>query len=177
MKRALYLLPLVVFAGLLAVLAYYNFHKKATYEPRALVGQSVPVVAVADLDTGGMRDLKTLVSGYDKPVLINVFASWCGPCVAENPTLIALQHKGVAIIGIAWKDEPQNTLKFLSEHDNPYVATLSDTDGRLGLALGISGVPETYVVQPDGTISDKISGPVLPSTVAQVEAALGLQGR
>ena len=172
MKRILALIPLVVFAGLLAVLAYYNFHKKPKYEPDALVGHAVPTRTVTNLDTGGQSDLKTLVAGYDRPVLVNVFASWCGPCVAENPTLMALKAKGVPMIGIAWKDEPQNTLKFLAEHDNPYVATLSDVDGRMGLDLGISGVPETFIVQPDGTISDKIAGPILPDTVAQVEAAL-----
>jgi cytochrome c biogenesis protein CcmG, thiol:disulfide interchange protein DsbE len=175
MKRLFALAPLLVFAGLLAVLAYYNFHKKPKYEPDALVGHSVPALAIADLDSGGQSDLKTLVSGYDRPVLVNVFASWCAPCVAENPTLMALKHKGVVMIGVAWKDEPQNTLKFLAEHDNPYAHTLSDLDGRMGLELGISGVPETYVVQPDGTISDKISGPILPNTVGQVEAALGLR--
>lgn len=172
MKRILALMPLVLFAGLVAVLAYYNFHKKARYEPMAMVGHSVPSLAVDDLDTGGTANLKTLVAGYDHPVLVNVFASWCGPCIAENPTLMALKAKGVVMIGIAWKDEPKNTLKFLAEHDNPYVKTLSDPDGKMGLDLGISGVPETYVVSPDGTITYKVANPILPETVAEVEAAL-----
>ncbi|EGF92148.1 thiol:disulfide interchange protein dsbE [Asticcacaulis biprosthecium C19] len=175
MKRLFALIPLVVFAGLLAVLGYYNFHKKQRYTPDAMVGKSVPALAIADLDTGGEADLKTLVAGYDKPVLVNVFASWCTPCVAENPTLIALKQKGVVIIGVAWKDEPQNTLKFLAEHDNPYVRTLSDPDGRLAMELGVSGVPETYVVQPDGKITFKIADAILPQTVGDVEAALGVK--
>ncbi|MBW8881111.1 MAG: DsbE family thiol:disulfide interchange protein [Asticcacaulis sp.] len=172
MKRALALIPLVVFAGLLAVLAWYNFHKRDRYEPMAMVGHQVPALAITDLDSGGTADLKTLVAGYDHPVLVNVFASWCVPCVAENPTLMALKDKGVVMIGIAWKDDPANTLKFLAEHKNPYVRTLSDADGKMGLDLGISGVPETYVVAPNGTILTKVAGPILPQTVDEVEAAL-----
>ena len=171
MKRILALLPLVLFAGLLAVLAWFNFHKKEQYEPRAMVGKSVPAIALADLDDGSTADLKTLVAGYDKPVIVNVFASWCVPCVAENPQLMALKARGVPIIGIAWKDEPQNTRNFLDQHDDPYVKTLSDPEGKMALALGISGVPETFIVSPDGTITDKVSGPIVPQTVERVYAA------
>ncbi len=171
MKRVLALLPLVLFAGLLAILAWFNFHKKEQYEPRAMVGKSVPALALADLDGGSTADLKTLVTGYDKPVIVNVFASWCVPCVAENPQLMALKARGVPIIGIAWKDEPQNTRNFLNQHDDPYVKTLSDPDGKMALGLGISGVPETFIVSPDGTITDKVSGPIVPQTVESVYAA------
>ena len=172
MKRVLALLPLVVFAGLLAVLAWFNFHKKERYEPMAMVGQAVPTVVLNDLDDGGSYDLKTLVAGQKGPVLVNMFASWCVPCVAENPQLMALKARGVPIIGIAWKDAPANTRNFLNQHDDPYVRTLSDPDGKMALALGISGVPETFIVQPDGTISDKIPGPVVPQSVDSVYAAV-----
>ena len=168
MKRAFALAPLVLFLGLLAVLVWFNFHKRERYEPRALVGQSVPAVVLSDLDDSGSSDLKSLAAQYKRPFLVNVFASWCVPCVAENPQLMALKSKGVIIVGIAWKDEPKNTLKFLGEHDDPYTARLTDPDGKMGLALGISGVPETYIVQPDGTISDKITGPVVPNQVDAV---------
>ena len=172
MKRTLALLPLILFAGLLAVLAWFNFHKKEQYEPRAMVGQPVPVVALSDLDDGGSYDLKSLVAEYQGPVLVNVFASWCVPCLSENPQLMALKAKGVPIIGIAWKDAEKDTRNFLNQHDNPYVHTLSDPDGKLAVGLGISGVPETFVVQPDGTITDKVSGPVVPQSVDSVYAAV-----
>lgn len=166
-KRLLAFAPLLVFLGLLAVLVWFNFHKRDRYEPRALVGQSVPAFALNDLDDGSQSDLKTLAAAYHKPILVNVFASWCVPCISENSELMALKSKGVTIVGVAWKDEPQKTLKFLAEHDDPYAVRLIDPDDRMGLALGISGVPETFIVQPDGTISDKITGPVVP---AQVDA-------
>lgn len=170
MKRLIYFAPLVLFVGLLAVLGYYNFHKKAQYEPRAMVGKSVPDVVINDLQDGAPASLKALAAASDKPVLVNVFASWCAPCIAENPQLMALKAKGVTIIGIAWKDEPQNTLNFLARHDNPYVKTLTDPDGKMALGLGISGVPETYIVSPDGTITDKIAGPIVPDTFDAVYA-------
>lgn len=170
MKRLFAFAPLVAFLALLAVLVWFNFHKRERYEPRAMVGQTVPVLVLNDLEDGSRSDLKTLAAGYNKPILVNVFASWCVPCVSENSDLMALKSKGVTIVGVAWKDEPQNTLKFLAEHDDPYAAKLTDPDGKMGLALGISGVPETFVVQPDGTISDKITGPVVPNQVDAVYA-------
>jgi len=168
MKRLLFALPLVLFLGLLAVLGYYNFHKKASYEPRAMVGKSVPDIVLNDPQGGPSADLKSLLKGQTRPVLVNVFASWCVPCVAENPQLMALKAKGVTIIGIAWKDDAQNTLNFLAQHDNPYAKTLSDPNGDMALSLGISGVPETFIVAPDGTITDKITGPIVPDTLDSV---------
>ena len=168
MKRLIYALPLILFAGLLAVLAWYNFHKKASYEPRAMVGKAVPEIVLNDPQGGPPSDLKSLLAGRTRPVLVNVFASWCVPCMAENPQLMALKARGVVIIGVAWKDKPQDTLNFLAQHDNPYVKTLSDPNGDMALALGISGVPETYIVAPDGTITDKITGPIVPDTLDSV---------
>lgn len=170
MKRLIYFAPLVLFVGLLAVLAYYNFHKKAQYEPREMVGKSVPEVVLNDVQDGTPVSLKALIAASDKPVMVNFFASWCAPCISENPQLMGLKAKGVTIIGIAWKDEPQNTLKFLAQHDNPFVKTLSDPEGKMALAFGNTGVPETYIVMPDGTITDKISGPIVPDTFDAVYA-------
>ncbi|MDI7775430.1 DsbE family thiol:disulfide interchange protein [Asticcacaulis sp. EMRT-3] len=168
MKRLLFSLPLILFVILLAILGWYNFHKKAQYEPRAMVGKSVPAVVLNDVQGGPPSDLKSLLVGRTKPVLVNVFASWCVPCMAENPQLMALKSKGVTIIGVAWKDEPQNTLNFLAQHDDPYIKTLTDPNGDMALGLGISGVPETFIVAPDGTITDKITGPIVPETVDAV---------
>jgi len=176
MKRFLAFTPLILFAALLAVLAYYNFHKKAQYEPRAMVGKAIPAVSLADVQDGSESDLKSLVAGYKGPVLVNIFASWCVPCVSENPQLMALKARGVPIIGIAWKDAPQNTLNFLAQHDDPYVKTLSDPDGRMALALGISGVPETYIVTSGGVIADKITGPIVPDTLEAVYKETEAQG-
>jgi len=172
MKRLIAFAPLVLLAVLLTVLAWYNFHKRERYEPRTLVGHSVPAVALTDLQDGSQVDLKTLAAGYSHPILVNVFASWCEPCRGENPELMALKQKGVTIIGVAWKDEARNTINYLSQNDDPYARTLSDTSSQAGLALGITGVPETFIVAPDGRITDKVGGPIVPDTLGEVEKAL-----
>ena len=173
MKRVLAFAPLVLLAVLLAVLAWFNFHKRERYEPRTMVGQSVPAVALTDLQDGTQVDLKSLAAAYGHPILVNVFASWCQPCRGENPLLMDLKQKGVTIVGVAWKDEARNTITYLSQNDNPYARTLSDTTSQAGLALGITGVPETFIVMPDGRITDKVGGPIVPATLPEVEKALG----
>ncbi len=177
MKRVLAFVPLIVLAGLLAVLGWFNFHKKPSYEPREMIGKSVPTQTLADLDDGSLQDLKTLAAAYDRPIVVNIFASWCVPCIAENPQLLALKAKGVPIIGIAWKDQPQDTRNFLNQHENPYVRTLSDPDARIGVQMGITGVPETFIVMPDGTISDKLAGPIVPQAVDSVYQAATKTGK
>ena len=172
MKRLLAFAPLIVLAVLLAVLAWFNFHKRDRYEPRAMVGKSVPTVALTDLQDGSTVDLKSLAAAYGHPILVNVFASWCEPCRGENPELMALKQKGVTIIGVAWKDEAKNTITYLAQNDNPYARTLSDASSQAGLALGITGVPETFIVAPDGRITDKVGGPIVPNSLDEVEKAL-----
>jgi cytochrome c biogenesis protein CcmG/thiol:disulfide interchange protein DsbE len=172
LKYMLAFAPLVLLVLLLAVLAWFNFHKRDRYEPRAMVGKSVPVVALTDLQDGTQIDLKSLAAGYSHPILVNVFASWCEPCRGENPLLMELKQKGVTIVGVAWKDDAKNTLNYLSRNDDPYARTLSDSTNEAGLALGISGVPETFVVAPDGRITDKVGGPIVPATLGEVETAL-----
>jgi cytochrome c biogenesis protein CcmG, thiol:disulfide interchange protein DsbE len=172
MIRWLKLAPLLVFLGLLGVLGYYNYHKKAEFAPRELVGKALPSQKVSDLYSGALVDLKTLSADYRRPVLVNVFASWCTPCLAEHPYLLDLKAKGVIIIGINYKDTPINGLNYLNTHSDPYSRTLSDDDGSLGLELGISGVPETFIIDENGVVIDKISGPILPDMLEGIMKSL-----
>ncbi|WKL57942.1 redoxin family protein [Asticcacaulis sp. ZE23SCel15] len=160
MKRLLAFIPLIVLAALVGVFGYFNFHKKTEYQPRELVGQPVPIRALPDLKTAELRDLKTIAATYDKPIVVNIFASWCTPCLAEHPFLLDMKSKGAVIIGIAYKDTPVNSLNYLVKHRDPYAVVISDEPGDMGLDLGISGVPETYIVRPDGVIIDKVTGPL-----------------
>lgn len=133
------------------------------YRPEALVGQPVPET-VLPLLTGaeagpGMLDLKT--AGVGKPMLINVFASWCAPCRLEHPQLMALKERGVAVVGVAWKDDPVKTRAFLDELGDPYSMVLVDRDGRAGLDLGITGAPETFAVNAMGQVVAKASAPLM----------------
>lgn len=172
MKRVWLFVPVVIFVALLGVLGWYNFHKPAEFAPRAQVGKALPERVLTDLQNGSGQSLKALAAGYDKPLLVNIFASWCTPCLAEHPYLLDLQSRGVVIIGINYKDAPEAGLGYLNRHGNPYAHVLSDETGDMGLDLGISGVPETFVVSQDGTVIDKITGPVLPETLETLYKAV-----
>ncbi|WP_439470516.1 DsbE family thiol:disulfide interchange protein [Brevundimonas sp.] len=135
----------------------------AEYRPDALVGQPVPETVLPMLNGTqagpGHVDLKT--AGVGRPMLINVFASWCAPCRVEHPKLMALKERGVAVVGVAWKDDPVATRAFLDELGDPYSIVLVDRDGRAGLDLGITGAPETFAVDAMGNVVAKFSGPLL----------------
>ena len=94
-----------------------------------------------------------------QPLLVNFFASWCAPCRAEAPALEHLSNQ-ISIIGIAYKDRPQDTQKFLQQYGNPFVAIGRDDDGRAGMAWGVYGVPETYLIDPSGQIKWRHAGPL-----------------
>jgi cytochrome c biogenesis protein CcmG/thiol:disulfide interchange protein DsbE len=162
-NRWLALTPLVVLAALAALFVGWSLKRDPSVKPDALVGQPVPETVLPIL-TGaeagpGHVDLKT--AGVGKPMLINVFASWCAPCRVEHPKLMALQARGVDVVGVAWKDEPAATRAFLDELGDPYSMVLVDRDGRAGLDLGITGAPETFAVDAMGAVVAKVSGPLI----------------
>jgi cytochrome c biogenesis protein CcmG, thiol:disulfide interchange protein DsbE len=126
------------------------------------VGRPAPTYVLARLGGGAlMRNGDT----QGRTHVINMFASWCVPCRAEHPQLMALHAQGVEIIGVAYKDQPAETTEFLSELGNPFSAIGLDPDGRFGLQLGIAGVPETFVISGDGRIVAVHRGPLTPQIV------------
>jgi cytochrome c biogenesis protein CcmG/thiol:disulfide interchange protein DsbE len=97
-----------------------------------------------------------------RPVLVNFFASWCVPCVAEHAELGKLAGEGVPIWAIAYKDAEPATAQFLAEHGDPYARVARDADGLTAINWGVYGVPETYVVDGQGIIRRKFVGPITP---------------
>lgn len=167
MNRWLAFAPLAVLAALALLFGVYGLNHDPKVEPRALVGKPLPEVSLPSLDDGRPVRLADAARG---PVLVNVFASWCAPCEIEAPVLVDLKRQGVRIVGIAYKDAPPNTEAFLARLGDPYDARLVDRDGRAGIELGVTGVPETYLVGADGMILDKHSGPLTPE-IAQAMLA------
>lgn len=92
--------------------------------------------------------------------LVNYWASWCAPCRAEHPNLVALADEGLPIYGINYKDDPDKALAFLAELGNPYKAVSADDTGRTAIDWGLYGVPETYVLAGDGTVILRFAGPI-----------------
>ncbi|WP_304170052.1 DsbE family thiol:disulfide interchange protein [Phenylobacterium aquaticum] len=166
MSRWLALAPLAVLAALALLFGLYALHHDPKVEPRALVGHPLPALSLPSLDDGRPLALSEAARG---PALVNVFASWCAPCELEAPVLVSLKRRGVKLVGVAYKDAPENTQAFLTRLGDPYAARLVDRDGRAGIELGVTGVPETYLVSADGMILDKHSGPL---TEADAQAML-----
>jgi cytochrome c biogenesis protein CcmG/thiol:disulfide interchange protein DsbE len=165
MNRAVALIPIVALLALIGVgiVLLTREQQRETFS-EGRIGRPAPTYTLASLDEG---DPVASAGREGRPYVINVFASWCPPCRAEHPQLMALQAGGVDIVGIAYKDRPENTLRFLTELGDPFADVGMDTDGRLGLDLGIIGPPETFVVGADGTIVAVHRGPLTPEVVEE----------
>ena len=159
-------LPLAVFAalaGLFYVALQGGDHSRL---PSALVGKPTPVFNLPALGGTGAPALSSDDLRQGKVTLVNVFASWCVPCRDEHPVLLRLVKNevlrvgGVRLAGLAYKDEPANSSKFLGELGNPYALIGVDQSGRVGIDWGVYGVPETFVVRGDGVIAYKFIGPL-----------------
>ncbi|MDQ0422173.1 cytochrome c biogenesis protein CcmG/thiol:disulfide interchange protein DsbE [Peteryoungia aggregata LMG 23059] len=153
-------LPLVLFAGLATVfMTQLQSGRDVSEIPSALIGTKAPMLDLIALD-GSERPALTTTAISGKLTLVNVFASWCVPCRQEHPMLLELsKDPRVNIVGINYKDRNENALRFLGELGNPYAAIGVDPNGKAAIDWGVYGIPESYLVGPDGTILYKKVGP------------------
>jgi cytochrome c biogenesis protein CcmG/thiol:disulfide interchange protein DsbE len=170
MRRLVFLGPMLVFLGLVVVFGAYALHHNPQVVPRATVGEAAPDDALPTLAGAPPAPIRSALKGT---TLVNFFASWCVPCAEEAPTLAALKAEGVRVVGIAWKDDPAKTRGFLARYGDPYETIFVDADGRAGIDFGVTGVPETYLVDARGRIIDKQAQPLSP---ADAEALLSRAG-
>lgn len=170
MSRKLWLLlPLLLFIGFVAAAAWRLSAPSDTSIRSKMVGRQVPVFAAAPL-MPGRPGLATADLGQGKPRLVNFFASWCVPCIAEAPVLLDLQKRGVTIDAIALRDDPADVAEFLALHGDPFAAIGSDPVGEAQIAFGSSGVPESFIVDGRGIIRYQHIGPIAPEQVEEVLA-------
>lgn len=159
MRRLFALIPLLAAVGLIVALGWPLIEGRNPQElPSVLLDKPVPAFDLPALEPGEPGLASGDLAG--KPVLVNVFASWCAPCRAEIPRLQGLAEEGVTIYGLAYKDDPEATQRFLEVLGNPYARIGVDRDGRTGLEFGVYGVPETYVIDADGVIRHRHVGEV-----------------
>jgi cytochrome c biogenesis protein CcmG/thiol:disulfide interchange protein DsbE len=163
MQRWAAFAPLAVLLVVVAAAAFLLTRggERETFQA-GMVGRQAPAFEMERLG-GGAPVTPAEMQG--RAYLINVFASWCTPCRAEHPELVRLQQAGVPILGVAYKDEAADTRAFLDELGNPFSVIGMDPEGRVGLELGVTGAPETFVVGPDGEIRAAYRGALTPDVV------------
>lgn len=175
-------LPLIAFAVLAGLFWFRLGAGDPARIPSALIGRPAPQTSLPPLEgliAGGVQ-----VPGLDPAAfkgqvsVVNVWASWCVPCHDEAPLLLQLaQDKRIRMIGINYKDAPDNARRFLGRYGNPFNALGVDANGRASIEWGVYGVPETFVIGRDGAIAYKLIGPVTPENFdrvlkAEIEKAL-----
>ena len=166
-------LPLIAFAGLGALFWLRLGNGDPSRIPSALIGHPAPQTSLPPL-TGLLSD-GTQVPGLDPAIfkgkvsVVNVWASWCVPCHDEAPLLVRLaQDKRIRVVGINYKDQPENARRFLGRYGDPFAANGADENGRAAIEWGVYGVPETFVIGRDGIIAYKLIGPITPDNFATV---------
>ena len=159
------LAPPVIFAGFVIMAAVGMFRDDPDALPSARKGQPAPAVVLQPMQGKTLFDDAALRDGQIK--LVNYWASWCAPCRVEHPNLEALAAEGIPIYGINYKDKAANALRFLEELGDPYTAIGADENGRMALDWGVYGVPETYVIDGDGTILLRFAGPVTQRVISE----------
>jgi len=183
-RRWIVLLPLLVFGGLGALLLLRLFAGDPSRLPSALVGRDAPQFELPAMEGlrgpgGPVPGLARADLGSGKVTLVNVWASWCVPCRDEHPLLMELARRGdVEVVGINYKDDPDNARRFLGALGNPFSRVGADLRGRAAIDWGVYGVPETFVIGPDGTIAYKHIGPITADSlrgilIPEIEKAAG----
>lgn len=165
MIKPLAILPPVIFAGLAAVFYFGMVRDDPEAVPSAIVGNIVPSLRLAPLGDFKPFTDADLRNGGVK--LVNFWASWCAPCRAEHPALERLAAEGVPIFGINYKDAEEDALAFLEELGSPYAGLGTDAKGRTALDWGFYGLPETYVIDGDGTVVLRFAGPITERSLAE----------
>lgn len=172
-RRVIVLAPLVVFLALVALFLIRLYSGDPSRIPSALIGHPAPqtdLPPVAGLERNGAAVPGIDAASFKGAVtVVNVWASWCVPCHDEAPLLMRLaQDSRFRVIGINYKDEPDNARRFLGRYGNPFAAAGADLNGRAGIEWGVYGVPETFVVGRDARIAYKLVGPITADNINTV---------
>jgi cytochrome c biogenesis protein CcmG/thiol:disulfide interchange protein DsbE len=173
-RRLFVLLPLIFFLALAALFFFRLGTGDPSRIPSALIGHPAPATNMPPVTGLLTRDGQQL-PGIDATdfngavTLVNVWASWCIPCHDEAPLLNTLsEDKRIRLVGIDYKDQPDNARRFLGRYGNPFAAAGADQNGRASMEWGVYGVPETFLVGRDGTIAYKLVGPITEANLDKV---------
>ncbi|HTI31778.1 MAG TPA: redoxin family protein [Sphingomonas sp.] len=170
MKRLVIWAPLAAFVIFFGVVALQLYRPDNREHPSQFVGHPFPIVQLPA--AASSRPTFTATGG---PRLVNVFASWCVPCIAEAPVLASMTAQGAVIDGVALRDRREDVDAFLAQNGNPYRTIGLDANSRVQLAIGSSGVPETFIVDSKGIIRHQHIGAItegdVPDLLEKLRAA------
>lgn len=150
MKRLLFIAPVLAFVALMGVF-FVGLQRDPSKLPSMLIGKPVPAFSLPPVRPTDVEGFATTDLGGE-PMLINVYASWCAACKLEHPMLMRLRREGVPIHGLDWKDDPVKGNQVLVDEGDPYARVGNDLSGRAGIDMGVSGAPETFVVDKRGKV-------------------------
>lgn len=162
MKRWLFAVPVAAFAGLIAVFAH-GLTLDPSHIPSVMIDRPLPAFRLAGLDGPdgfASADFGSAAAKAGEPHLLNLFASWCATCPQEHPMLFQIAASGVQVYGIDWMEPAAAGARWLARLGDPYARVASDPTARTGINLGVTGVPETFVVDGHGRIRYKQVGPI-----------------
>jgi len=158
--KKFFLVPLALFA-VLAVFLAVGLNRDPHEVPSPLIGKPAPVFSLPRLEAAAAGQTFGPQEMRGKVWMLNVWATWCGPCRQEHPVLVNFAKANlVPVVGLNYKDQKAEAQRWLTEFGNPYVATAVDADGRVGIDYGVYGVPETYLIDKAGVIRFKQIGPL-----------------
>lgn len=154
-----FLIPLVIFLGL-AVFLFKGLYLDPRTLPSVLINKPVPQMSLSSLWNPDEKFTNEEMLG--KVWMLNVWATWCVPCKEEHPYLVKLKREGLKtpLVGFVYKDQPGAAIKMLKKSGNPYDLVVYETTNKVGIDLGVTGVPETFVIDKKGTIRAKVSYPI-----------------
>jgi cytochrome c biogenesis protein CcmG/thiol:disulfide interchange protein DsbE len=169
MRRALAILPIGLLV-LVLIAFMVGLRRDPSILPSMLIGKPLPAFALASLRPGEPGFASADLTG--EPVMLNVFASWCGPCKEEHPVLLQLKSQGVNIAGLDWKEDAAAGARWLAANGDPYGRAGNDASGRAGIDMGVSGVPETFILDRQGRVRYRQVGAITPEVWSQTIAPL-----
>jgi len=174
MGKWLRYIPVLLLALVVAALVWRLANPTDTTIESKLIGQPAPTFK-GEAAIPGKPALSSTDLADARPKLVNFFASWCVPCIAEAPVLMELKRRGVPIVGIAVRDRPEDVSAFLARNGDPFERITADPESKLQLAFGSAGVPETFLVDGRGIVRMEHVGPIepgdIPAMLAAVESA------
>ncbi|MCV0383785.1 MAG: redoxin family protein [Erythrobacter sp.] len=168
--------PLLLFAGFLGLAGYQLSRPRNDFVESRMIGEKLPFFELRPA-TSDRPGIASVQFADGKPRLLNIWASWCLPCIAEAPQLERLQESGAEIVGVAIRDRPEDVARFLERHGNPYTAIGLDDLSEVQLGIGSSGVPETFVIDGQGRIVYQHIGDIRAKDVPILVEKLGKLGK